>query len=516
MYTNATLSNGYVYSFYPCGYVPMRTDNTMIWVRYKTAAERAKARPVISGYATEVGAYVDTPDRELYIDRSAHVSDGDRPLRNWDECISLSMLYHVGDDYPNDRFMINHTSFSLKENELGMRSKWLNDIQTNKTVICDSGGFQLRSGKEFWIDPEDLASFYNSFVDEGVTLDIPIPTYNRELLTRMLKVQEKNSKFLMKHVDRNVRIANVAHGIDYADFSFVRERLFEDEEMDILCIPSSHILPDIKSIDRLTYHLTHGMRYRQYHLLGVYNMTWLSLAIKLMVEFNKTQKEPILLTSDASSSIYSASSLRYHKQVMPYKSVSRWPIGLMAPAGGKQNMPSKVLPCSCPICNAVKYIDAINVLGDINIAALLTRHNEIETVQWTKLMCEAAVTMDMKDYLAFCLAQNQSKDKRSITEAFEYLTVFLNEGWEKAHKKFAHRIQTLYNQPKIAREALYEGSRDDGLHENEDVNALNKHLSNVLQRYERFYKTGKKPKLDKGKGKSFHQLISGSNALQSK
>lgn len=515
-----THSDGYVYRFIPCGYVPSRNDTVLTWVRHKTAAERLSAKPYLVCTATENGAYIDAPDRELYIDRAAHHSDSARPLRNWDECLSSSYMYQLGDDYPNDHFMINHTSFSARENELALRTDWLQSIQTNKTIICDSGGFQLRSGKEYWIDPEKLVNFYNAFVDQGVTLDIPIPTFDRELLTRMLKVMRKNSKFILKRLDPEVELANVAHGIDADDFMFIRERLYEDERMQILCIPSSVIIPDIKSVDRLTYHLTHGQRYRQYHLLGVYNMTWLSLAIKTIVEFNKTLAKPLLLTSDASSSIYSASALRYHKQPMPYKSVSRWPVGNMAPVIGTYNLPSKVLPCNCPVCSTIKYMDVFNVLGDINIATLLTRHNEIETIQWTRLMCEAAVAMDSKDYLAFCLEQNQSKDRRSIIEAFAYLEMFLQEGadaaaWEKTHKKYSHRISTLFA-AKVDETILFDTSHD-GLAPNEDIDGLTRHLDAVLRRYERFYATGKRPKVPKKDGPSFFSMMGATGgALQNK
>lgn len=498
--------DGYQYRFYLCGYVPSRNDNTMIWTRQKSSREQSKSKTQLTCVSTETGAYIDAPDREIYLDRAAHVSDSDRPLRNWDECVSMSMLYHLGNDYPNDRLMINHTSFSAKENELGMRSKWLGDIQTKKTVICDSGGFQLRSGKEFWIDPQHLTNFYNSFVDEGVTLDVPIPTFNRELLTRMLRVQKNNSKYLLKHLDKEVRLANVAHGTDYDDFMFVRERLWEDKRMQILCIPSSVIIPDIKSIDRLCYHLSHGQRYKQYHLLGVYNMTWLSLAIKLIVEYNKANGTDILLTSDASSSIYSASALRYHKQVMPYKSVTRWPVGQMAPVVGKFNLPSKHLACQCAVCASVKYMDVFNIIGDINVAAGLTRHNEIETIHWTRLMCEAAAAMDTKDYMRFVIEQQQSKSKRSIIESFAYMEMFLQEGWDKTHAKYKHRIATLYGAAP-ERTELYDTSHD-GVLPNEDINALNQHLSDVLKRYERFYKTGKRPKVPaKTAGGSFFSMM---------
>lgn len=510
----------YSYQFYPCGYLPLRYDTNLLWVRYKTKAERDEADPFIIAGATESGAFIDAPDRELYFDRAAHVSDSARPLRNWDEAISLSYMYELGNDYPNDRFMINHTSMTSTERRLNWRDNVLPSIQTNKTIICDSGGFQLSSGKEVWIDPEHLTDFYNVYVDEGVTLDIPIRTYNRELLVRMLAVQKKNSKMIMEGLKPGVRLANVAHGFDYQDFTFVRERLWENERMDILCIPSSRVLPDIKSIDRLLYHMTHGMEYRQYHLLGIYNMTWLSLAIKFIYEWNKTKGKDVLLTSDASSAIYSASALRYHKQPMPYRSVSRWPIGLMAPISGPYNMASKILPCQCAVCAAIKYQDVFNILGDINISAALTRHNENETIYWTRLMCEAAATMDTKTYLKFCLAQNQSKDKKSITDAFLYMEHFFDAGaneeaWRKTHAKFKHKISTLFNQ-KMDKDQLFESSRDVML-ENEDVSSLNKHLDVVLKRYEKFHRTGKKPKMVEKNRQSFFSLLgANSTGVESK
>lgn len=506
----------YQYQFYPCGYTPLRNDCFGIWVRHKTAREREVANPELTAVATETGAYVDAPDRELYFDRTGHISDNARPLRNWDEYISLSYMYEMGNAYPNDRFMINHTAMTSREHKYNWRSQLLDGIQTNKTIICDSGGFQLASGKEVWVDPEDLVNFYNEYIDEGVTLDIPIRTYDRELLRRMLIVLKKNSKFIIERLDPDIRLANVAHGFDYDDFIYVRENLWEDERMDILCIPSSRVLPDIQSIDRLCYHISHGMQYKQYHLLGIYNMTWLSLAIKFIYEYNKVKGTNILLTSDASSSIYSASALRYHKQPMPYKSVSRWPIGKMAPVSGNYNLPSKILPCNCPVCSAVKYQDVFNVLSDVNVAAPLTRHNEIETIHWTRLMCEAAATMDVKTYLDFCIEQQSSREKRSMTEAFSYMEMFFAEGadakaWKKTHAKYRHRISTLFSTHKPEADMLFETSRDFLL-PNEDIDNLNKHLDTVLKRYEKFHRTGKKPKIVKSGNKSFFNLLGANGA----
>lgn len=492
-------NSAFTYQFYPCGYIPSRADNQLLWVRYKTRAERAEASRDFMAYATELGVYIDTPDRQLYFDRAGHMSNEDRPLLNWDKCVCVGLQWSTSNDIPGDRYMINHTAYTSRDNKMRLRSDIPKHMQTNKTVICDSGGFQLRSGKEFWIDPEELAQFYNDYVDEGVTLDVPIPTYNRELLTRMLGVQKSNSQTLIRNVNKHVKIANVAHGIDYDDFIFVRERLWEDPRMDILCIPSSVMIPELKSIDRLLYHITHGQHYRQYHMLGIYQTSWLSIAIKAVVEFNKISgRPPILLTSDASSGIYSANALRYHRQPVPYKQVSRWAIGTVVDAGGHNHGVHKTLTCGCPVCENVKYTDIFKLAGDINTSTWLTRHNEQETIRWARMMEDAAIHMPTKDYIKFCLTQIPIRGKRSVLDAFEYLEVFLQDGWDAAHKKYRHKLTSLFN-AKI-KQKLYEGSHD-GLGENENVTNLHKHLNEVLTRYERYHKTGKKPKENKKKGK---------------
>jgi hypothetical protein len=494
-----TFNSDFTYQFYPCGYIPTRADNQLLWVRYKTQKERAKASKFFEASATALGVYIDTPDRELYFDRAGHMSNHDRPLRNWDKCVSLGLHWATSNDIPGDRFMINHTSYTSRDHKMRLRSDFPKHIQTKKIVICDSGGFQLRSGKESWIDPEGLAKFYTDYVDEGVTLDIPIPTYNRELLTRMLKVQENNSKVLLENVGPDVRLANVAHGLDYNDFMFVRENLWEDERMDMLCIPSSVMMPELKSIDRLLYHITHGMKYRQYHLLGIYQTSWLSIAIKAVVEYNKISgRKPILLTSDASSGIYSANALRYHRQPVPYRSVARWAIGTVVEAGGHQHSPHNTLTCQCMVCSNVKYTDVFKLAGDINTSTWLTRHNEQETIRWARMMEDAAIAMPTKDYIQFCLTQIPVKGKNSVIEAFKYLEMFLQEGWEATHKKFKHKLATLFNAPR--KQSLYEVGHD-GLAENENVTTLHKHLDDVLRRYERFHKTGKRPTNVGKKGK---------------
>ena len=170
------------YRFYPCAYVPTRVDAYGLYFRHKTAKEIRQFEHFTS-YATPHGAYVDCPDRELYFCRNMHIVDHDRPLRNWDGCLMLSWYYNVGNDYRGDRFMVNHTAFSGADNRMRKFDPGiLPEIFSDRIVICDSGGFQLRTGNQSFIDPVELAEFYSEYVDEGVTLDIPIVTYERSLV----------------------------------------------------------------------------------------------------------------------------------------------------------------------------------------------------------------------------------------------------------------------------------------------------------------------------------------------
>jgi hypothetical protein len=66
------------------------------------------------------------------------------------------------------------------------------------------------------------------------------------------------------------------------------------------------------------------------------------------------------------------------------------------------------------------------------------------------------------------------------------------------------------------KDQLFESSRDVML-ENEDVSSLNKHLDVVLKRYEKFHRTGKKPKMVEKNRQSFFSLLgANSTGVESK
>jgi len=356
-----------------------------IYVRYHAMMDnpRITIRTNSNSYV-----WIDTPDRELVFVNGAHTVGSYRPLdENYDEAIILSPFHECMRDMGIENVMTNYPQH-LQRKDLCLHHRKEGFRPNGVRYMADSGGFQLMSGRIDYIDPVKLTEWYNTNTDYGVALDLPILVDNKELLDRTALIQKDNLRRMLEVKAPHVQLLNVIHGstIDQqVDF----HKKVEHPDIDLLCVADvyhgdilstlARVLGIIWGIDR---------PYKLYHMLGVYNLGIMPFLIKASAD----GLIPNALSFDSSTHIQSARTRMYHHQRMPNRPPERMIIGMENPSCSRPN-PFKHLPCSCPVCQTIKYMDIFSILPGAVTTYLLMIHNMYEINRYASMMNYYAHTL---------------------------------------------------------------------------------------------------------------------------
>lgn len=215
-------------------------------------------------------------------------------------------VIHIG------RRFVESTNFALyNAMDVGQNSKRgkeiRDDVRARTYVLQDSGGFQLVSGREEFIDPLMLAEKHSLYADSGVSLDLPVSgVTDREFALVAARMLIANTKVLLENTDPKARIMNVAHGATLSIRSAFIDMVIR-EPAHSLCIAGlrKSATQVEKGFDRTTplafaSHILLSMLktekiYPHYHVLGVAT-PWQMAIISLIA--NLHQK---VVTSDSAS-----------------------------------------------------------------------------------------------------------------------------------------------------------------------------------------------------------------------
>lgn len=251
--------------------------------------------------------------------------------------------------------VIKQTKFSLyNQADVGnesARGKVVRDmVRKHSYVLQDSGGFQLVSGVEDFIDPLLVARKHTLYADSGVSLDLPVSGLtDKKFVLAAASMLVANTKKILENVPSQVRILNVCHGATIEIRSAFIDAVIK-EPGHSLCIAglrraatntdaefdrsspvafASHILFTLLKTEKI---------YQHYHVLGVAT-PWQMAIIALIA--NLHQK---IVTSDSASHSLSAKSglLLDYAQQQAFKNT-----------GYKINSYSQMY-CSCPMCHELK------------------------------------------------------------------------------------------------------------------------------------------------------------------
>jgi hypothetical protein len=482
----ARLSHDNLIRFMPCGYVPSFIDDIGVWVKLKASKDHTNS--VITHFQTNREWFVEYPDRLLYMSRHNHKNDSSRPLDlKWDKFISLSLMSSNGSDYHFDRFMINPHAMTQKDKKANYATKKIN--RTGLLICSDSGGFQLRSGLSTWIDPYEVINFYNANVDEGMPLDLPCGYAPEETFKACAEVQVLNSRIFKENKRPNLRLGTIIHGISVNEMRMYKRIIDDsDPEWDFCALPSSMSLPALKQLDRLCFLLSNGYQYPHYHQLGMYSLASTVLTARLAQNLLKANRR-VLFTADASTAIYMAKMRGILTRTTQYNSVERFLLGKNSIAGGTPNH-SKKVHCSCSMCQNLGYLDAYTQWEGSPPKYLLDRHNSIVFSEWCNMMNDYARDLDDKQYLELISSIITGRQKQQVIFGMEYLKVLFNDGWQAAHRRFSHQINTMF-----PIENMFNDNPVQVTSEKRDI--TNERLKNLAKKYLSWHKKGANSPLKK-------------------
>ena len=167
--------------------------------------------------------YIRYDDRELFITKpGCRDYEYQTFLKDYDYAINLDMF---GAFYDTEEIMVTFVkkAFSIKERLYDKHSGAI-------TIYGDSGGYQLITGTLNFVDPVDVAIYYNRCVNLGMPLDIPpIFEVDNSTLERSAKIQKLNTIKMLQVLDEDVKLYNIIHG-----FNRIQREIYFDVVKDVL------------------------------------------------------------------------------------------------------------------------------------------------------------------------------------------------------------------------------------------------------------------------------------------
>lgn len=493
-------------AYWPKSYAPLGA-----WVRYRKGPNQVEQLDRGTGWV-----HLSTPDRELLLVRNALTMGAARPLdMGWDEFVPFSLTNTISSELALDRYMVNYLQHTQLPKGAGKAQLMPVGnpksspnlrlpgcvVQDRKTILSDSGGFQLLTGKADWIDPRDLAKWYSANCDEGITLDIPVPDIN-DYLMRSAAIQIENSKIIMDNTPDNFRLFNVMHGHTIESGKRFREIVEVDGPDGGLCVGGAYYGNILQSMGRLIGNILDPdcKQYQQYHILGIYNVAFLIPTIRFAALMRKKGKT-WTISSDASTAVYSASNRTMHLQRAHYKNAERLALGRAQNVVVPEKNPYRFLSCSCQFCQTVKYVDVISHCDESIVAHSFMLHNMLEINRWVDMMVHAACTLDAAQYAELVSSQLAgSPALRSVRPALRFVEAVAEIGHEAAAREFA---------PLMADGMLaYEDGTEDGtslfgersiMKSSSMLDDYNARAESILDRYEGYHEEGEgnAPKIEK-------------------
>ena len=259
---------------------------------------------------------------------------------------------HIGEQFLKEA---KWSLYGASDTPIKRHSEKRDNIRAMSYVIQDSGGFQLATGVEDFVDPLAVARSHSVYADSGVSLDIPSSSMTDvPLVLASARMLVANNKVLRENTDKQVKLLNVCHGYNLQTRLDYLKIVTKGNPLDSLCIGGlrqtaigahafesaerstpigfiTHVLLSMLFTQKLYYH---------YHVLGVatdWQMALLSLASYVH------QK---LVTSDSATHSLTGKS----GTLMCYASVKH--------SGHKvgRSMDDLVnARCSCPLCSLLQY-----------------------------------------------------------------------------------------------------------------------------------------------------------------
>lgn len=399
------------------------------YVRYKMP----RRQPIYVRSRSPHKILLDCPDRDILLLKD-HVNEDPYvpPPGVWDEVICFSNFmpnsFHSA-DIPF--WMVNYTAHMGNVGSHKSRQS-RERLDHESYIISDSGGFQLAHGRLANINPDLLIKWYNENVDLGMVLDIPTSHIDTLEEARLLaKAQAVNTERMMQQKRDGLELINIIHGTR-ADWWEMFYETCHRPDIKRLAVGGAYNMNFLSGLDRLfrTIDTTRPDGYEHYHVLGVWNL----LQVIPFMRIQAHDYVPVL-TSDSSTHVQNANARNYafHPSLD-----SEW---RLKPIGFRGNVPlnSEVtLPCTCPVCYTLKYMEIFSVLPGALVTFCLMQHNMFAMNQYVRNMREPVKELSAAELKK--LMQAQVGNRRGFEEAvrgIDFVDSVIKNGHSKTRARYS-------------------------------------------------------------------------------
>lgn len=362
------------YRFVPAAYYASNAAGLGMYVRHR----RSDLREVRKRSQDARHIWLEMPDREVVIVRMTHQQPFYPSEGTFDEFVNLNFYQESSArDLGFDYYMTNYIDYMGKEKS-SPRNRVARDPKS-MTVISDSGGFQFLTGKLDYLDPLQLVNWYNENADVGIVLDMPVVSRisDPKLHAAHAQLQARNTQLMLDAAAPGLEFMNVVHGLT-ADDKIRFHDTVGHNDIRRLAIGGSYfdtVMSSVASV--LLLHRRLGDHYQHYHFLGITNLfqvlAYMRMAHHGLLPF---------VTSDSSTYYQKGASKEYLIQTRLSSNISHLNIGQR----DNVTSPYAVLPCSCPVCSNLKYVDALSNFGGSAVSSATAFHNAWRYNEYLKAM----------------------------------------------------------------------------------------------------------------------------------
>lgn len=431
-----------------------------LYVKYKDRVGEFYERQYPGGY------YIRLMDREVFLTKAGFKENNCfLPMQNYDYCLNLDII--------GQNTAVSHNGIMFTYNDKTLKRPFSYDKTKLSTLIFgDSGAYALISGIKEFIDPIDLAKWHNAYVNKGMTLDIP-PFYgaSNEYLEKVANIQIKNNEILINNC-KDVELYNVAHG-----FNTIQRQNFMDkvdnDTMNSWAMGGTYYGNIFNLINNIFSVIEHK-KANSYHVFGIANTKVLPILAWIGKYFN--------ITSDSSTPLQAGTSTIFFSTIE--KTLKKIRVGRVDCKLIHTDKLYPYLPCSCPICNAIKTSEIfIKSQNSCIVHVLLSLHNLTVMSNYTQIWDDLAANSTIKEYKKILDSIFQRKSdtwKKSI----DYIEYIMEHSLEKATNKYASYFSLF-----TSGEDLYEIKDYSMFVDKEDNKSKEQKMDKIIDNYSKYYDT---------------------------
>lgn len=450
-----------------CGY--QRFGDVSIYVRFRNKKQDYSEKSYYNGI------FVKLQDRDLFITRPGFVDYNNHiPLPKYDYAVNCDIL--SGDTAVKHEGIM--FAYEPRESKRDFR---YDKRRASVPLYGDSGGFQLVTGVEDFIDPIDLAYWANNHVNKLMTIDIPIIREATEkIFKKTAKLQKRNTKLLKSHLDDDVELYNIVHGKTTKQRREFVDTVYRDDlkKWALGGVYGGSISTMIRSI----YSVIDYVPAESYHIFGIANTKLIPLLAWIGKFHDITSDSSTPLQNGISSFILTLFRNRIYKSPTG-KRPNELVTDAIKPMYSNNVFP--IMPCSCNICSAVgNYEITINSGYSVLGHTICTLHNITAMYHFAKLWSELAIENSTSKYLEILKSYYGKKEYPTYRDAIRHINNIEEHGLEKAERMGA---MSIFPVKKDIDANLFGKSENK---EEDRVQKIRNRLHNILHRYKLYYSDG--------------------------